>query len=71
METKSLGLLQDGTKDLETEGGRTSSWATAPEIERDYGDDGFLRLIASVAPAATAGCGSTGKPDAAFGEASQ
>ena len=34
METTLLGLLQNGTRDLETEGGRTSSRATAPVTER-------------------------------------
>jgi hypothetical protein len=63
----SLGLRQDGTMDLETEGGKTSSRATAPEIETALATTD-TSSIPRVAPAATAGCGSTGKPDAALGK---
>ena len=67
METTSPGLLQDGTRNLETEGGRTNSRATAPETERASATTDSWS-IARVAPAATAGGGSTGKPGAALGE---
>ena len=67
METTSLGLLQDGTRDLETEGGRTSSRATAPETERASATTDSWS-IARVVPVATAGCGSAGRPGAALGE---
>ena len=67
MEITSLGLVQNGTRDLETEGGRTSSRATGPETEEASATTDSWS-IARVAPAATAGCGSTGKPGAALGE---
>ena len=67
MEITSLGLLLNGTRDLETEGGRTSSRATGPETERASATTDSWS-IARVAPAATAGCGSTGKPGTALGE---
>src|SRR5271165_34388 len=67
MEITSLGLLSNGTSDLETEGGRTSSRATGPGTERASATTDSWS-IARVAPAATAGCGSTGKPGAALGE---
>src|SRR5271157_678028 len=67
METTSLGLRQDDTRDLETEDGRTSSRATAPETERTSATTDSWSA-ARVAPAAPARCGSTRKPDAALGE---
>src|SRR5271166_2931831 len=67
METTSLGLRQDGTRDLETERDRTSSRAWAPDTERASAR-ADCSAIGSVAPTAKAWCGSTGKPDAALGE---
>ncbi len=55
IQTTSPGLRQDGTKDLETVGGRTNSKAMAPETKRDSGSTD-LWSITSVAPASEAGC---------------